>query len=45
MGSEMCIRDSEKGLAEEEAFRFIQSTAMDGRESMLEVSKRILGES
>ena len=34
----------EKDLAEEEAFRFIQTTAMDGRESMLEVAKRILGE-
>ena len=34
----------EKDLAEEEAFRFIQTTAMDGRESMLEVAKRILDE-
>ena len=33
---------NQKGLSEEEAFRFIQTTAMDGRTSMLEVSKKIL---
>ena len=36
---------NQKGLSEEDAFRFIQTTAMDGRESMLEVSKKILDES
>ncbi|HJP16630.1 MAG TPA: response regulator [Acidimicrobiales bacterium] len=35
---------NQKGLSEDDAFRFIQTTAMDGRESMLEVSKKILGQ-
>lgn len=36
---------NQKGLSEEDAFRFIQTTAMDSRESMLEVSKKVLDQS